>query len=158
MNVDCSNEFNELASCFAYVTSNDTKPSTDCCSSLLQVHLNRPVCLCQILNEVNSGDPSTAGINVTKGLGLPAACNVNADVNSCPALLGQPMSSPLPESPTTSPSPTSGAGEPSVVGGGGAPDSSNAGAEPSSATALHAGTSFSMLLSVFYAALLHFMS
>lgn len=107
--VDCSNEFASLQSCLAYAMANDTTPPTpECCTSLGAVVKNKPVCLCQLLQTVGSGDPATAGINATRALGLPAVCNVITDVDACPTLLGQPVSSPLPSAPSDggSPSPT----------------------------------------------------
>lgn len=93
--VDCSNEFTSLQSCFAYVTGNDTTPpSASCCSALGTVVTNKPVCLCQLLQTVGSGDPTTSGINATRALDLPSVCKVNSDVSKCPALLGQPVASP----------------------------------------------------------------
>jgi hypothetical protein len=60
---------------------------------------NKPVCLCQLLQTVGSGDPATSGINTTRALGLADVCKVTTDVSMCPALLGQPVSSPLPSTP-----------------------------------------------------------
>lgn len=110
--VDCSNEYSLLQSCFAYVMANDsTPPSTECCTSLRSVVTNKPVCLCQLLQTVGSGDPATAGINATRALGMPTVCKVAVDVAACPALLGQPVSAPLPSSPFTGETPGPPAGD-----------------------------------------------
>lgn len=104
--VDCSNEFALLQSCFAYVMANDTAPPTvECCTSLGSVVTNKPVCLCQLLQTVGSGDPATSGINATRALGLADVCKVTTDVSQCPALLGQPVASPLPSSPASGEAP-----------------------------------------------------
>ena len=100
--VDCSNEYELLQYCFAYVMANDTAPpSAECCTSFGSVVAKKPVCLCQLLQTVGSGDPATAGINATRALELPTVCKVAIDVAVCPALLGQPVSSPLPSTADT---------------------------------------------------------
>lgn len=108
--VDCSPEFDSLSICIAYVSSNDPTPPAACCTSLLDVHLKKPVCLCQLLQQVN-GDPSlTSGLNVTKALDLPNVCKVKTNADSCSALLGQPVASPLPAmGPGSAPAPEAGA-------------------------------------------------
>ncbi|XP_024357515.1 uncharacterized protein [Physcomitrium patens] len=157
MNVDCSNEFSELSSCFEYVASNVTKPTAACCSTLSEVHLNRPVCLCQILKEVNSGDPATAGLNVTKGLELPAACKVDANVNSCPALLGEPISSPSPsaESPKSTADTTSGQKAGSPADSVATPDASTTGPDGSGGFILPASSGARLLQSLALVTALH---
>lgn len=129
--VDCSNEFTSLQSCFAYVTGNDTTPpSASCCSALGTVVTNKPVCLCQLLQTVGSGDPTTSGINATRALDLPSVCKVTADVSKCPALLGQPVASP-----TGAPAPVSVASPPSSATlPGSASPSGDGGSEGSPAT------------------------
>lgn len=95
VNVDCSPEFDSLSPCISYVSSNTTTPPATCCSALLSVHTKEPVCLCQLLQDVNADPSMSSGLNVTKALELPTACKVNGvDVNNCPALLGQPIASP----------------------------------------------------------------
>lgn len=129
--IDCSNEFGLLQSCFPYVMANDTTPpSVECCNSLGSVVKNKPVCLCQLLQTVGSGDPAVSGINATRALGLADVCKVTTDVGMCPALLGQPVLSPLPSSPSTGEAP----GSPSGDAGGEAPISLAPAPTPSGAS------------------------
>ncbi|KAG0614116.1 hypothetical protein M758_6G152100 [Ceratodon purpureus] len=156
--VDCSAEFASLSDCITYVSSNtSTTPPATCCSALLSVHTNKPVCLCQLLQLANDPAQTPAGLNVTKALELPTSCKVNgADVDNCPALLGQPVASPV-ESPLTAPvpesSPTPEAGAPGVDAGTPAPEATPAVSEPTGNNA--ATTAASMLLG-FTALTLHF--
>lgn len=155
--VDCSDQFNALAVCIAYVSSNDTTPPADCCSALLSVHLNHPVCLCQLL-ESAQGDPSaTGGLNVTKALELPVLCKTGTDTKRCPALLGSPVGAPAPYSmgPMYAPVPEAGAPGVPVIGPPvGSPNVATpavAGPDGSGATSIEA--SFAALVSAF---ILHF--
>jgi hypothetical protein len=91
--VDCSTSITELQTCLPYV-----QIST--------------VCLCELLSQLNNS--AQYGINGTKALGLPKDCNVDADYNKCPALLGSPVSSPAPAvASATSPGPVGAAVPPS---------------------------------------------
>jgi hypothetical protein len=96
---DCSEQFNSLAICIAYISSNDTIPPAECCAALLTVHLKTPVCLCQLLQQVNADPSSATGLNVTKAEDLPNVCKTGTDEKRCPALLGVPLASPLGEPP-----------------------------------------------------------
>lgn len=92
--VDCTTAFNNLSPCLTYVSSNGTQPPpADCCTALSGVESSQPVCICQLLAQVN--DSSQFGVNATKALDLPAICQVKADLNKCPALLGSPVGSPV---------------------------------------------------------------
>lgn len=148
--VDCSSEYALLQSCFPYVMANDsTPPSGECCTSFGSVVASKPVCLCQLLQTVGSGDPATTGINATRALQLPTVCKVAIDVGRCPALLGQPVSSPLPSSgdvPGSSPS-----GD-TISPGGAAPPTST----PSTASSLRPAAFTALLWSFALSSLLKF--
>ncbi len=92
--VDCTTAFNNLSPCLTYVSSNGTQPPpAGCCTALSGVESSQPVCLCQLLAQVN--DSSQFGVNATKALDLPTICQVKADLSKCPALLGSPVGSPV---------------------------------------------------------------
>jgi hypothetical protein len=107
--VDCSTPITELQACLPYVQISTGPPPAlpaSCCTALSSVQQSKPVCLCELLSQLN--DSAQYGINATKALGLPKDCNVDADYNKCPALLGSPVSSPAPAvAPATPPGPPS---------------------------------------------------
>ncbi|CAM6020158.1 unnamed protein product [Sphagnum balticum] len=107
--VDCSTSITELQACLPYVQISTGPPPAlpaSCCTALSSVQQSQPVCLCELLSQLN--DSAQLGINGTKALGLPKDCNVDTDINKCPALLGSPVSSPAPAvAPATSPGPPS---------------------------------------------------
>ncbi|KAJ7550988.1 hypothetical protein O6H91_07G128200 [Diphasiastrum complanatum] len=91
---DCADSLTSLQPCLQYVQAQgqqSTPPGQDCCSALLQVHENKPVCLCVLIGSNNP----LPEINITQATSLPAACKVNTDPSKCPALLaGGPTSPP----------------------------------------------------------------
>jgi hypothetical protein len=99
--VDCSAAFNNLTPCLTYVTANGTQPpASDCCTALSGVQQSQPICLCQLLAQMN--DSSQYGVNATKAMELPTICKVHADTSKCSALLQSPIASPA--APVGSPS------------------------------------------------------
>lgn len=113
--VDCSASITELQACLPYVQISTGPPPAlpaSCCTALSSVQQSEPVCLCELLTQLNNS--AQYGINGTKALGLPKDCKVDADYNKCPALLGSPVSSPAPAvAPATSPGPVGAAVPPS---------------------------------------------
>jgi hypothetical protein len=113
--VDCSTSITELQTCLPYVQISTGPPPAlpaSCCTALSSVQQSEPVCLCELLSQLNNS--AQYGINGTKALGLPKDCNVDADYNKCPALLGSPVSSPAPAvASATSPGPVGAAVPPS---------------------------------------------
>ncbi|KAH9575708.1 hypothetical protein CY35_01G124900 [Sphagnum magellanicum] len=113
--VDCSTPITELQACLPYVQISTGPPPAlpaACCTALSSVQQSKPVCLCELLSQLNNS--AQFGINGTKALGLPKDCNVDANYNECPALLGSPVSSPAAAvAPATSPGPVGAAVPPS---------------------------------------------
>ncbi|KAJ7570986.1 hypothetical protein O6H91_01G143600 [Diphasiastrum complanatum] len=104
---DCLAILTEMEPCLPFVLSPGASPTPDCCSSLLDVHVKSPVCLCELI-AVPNGSSSRPGINLTLALELPAACSVDANPARCPALLqeyaphaGLPNQLPVPSSADT---------------------------------------------------------
>ncbi|ONK74339.1 uncharacterized protein A4U43_C03F5220 [Asparagus officinalis] len=89
----CTSALINLSPCLNYITGNDSKPSSSCCSQLGSVVSSEPQCLCMVLN----GGSSSLGINInqTQALALPGACNVKTPpASKCNSNGGGPSSSP----------------------------------------------------------------
>ncbi|KAM0937119.1 putative plant non-specific lipid-transfer protein/Par allergen [Dioscorea sansibarensis] len=106
----CTSELANLVPCLNYITGNESKPSSSCCTPLTSVVQSQPQCLCLLLNGTFSSSGLT--INRTRALGLPGLCNVNTPSISLCNTSGGPSSSP--NSPTT-PTTPSGGGSNSAV-------------------------------------------
>ncbi|XP_021896074.1 non-specific lipid-transfer protein-like protein At5g64080 isoform X2 [Carica papaya] len=94
---DCSILILNMADCLSFlaVGSNDTKPTSDCCSGFKMVLKEDAKCICQSIK--NSAD---LGINMTKAATLPSACKVSApSVQGCNV---NPPESPPEHSPSPS--------------------------------------------------------
>ncbi|KAK6135382.1 hypothetical protein DH2020_030893 [Rehmannia glutinosa] len=81
--VDCSSLVLNMADCLSYVTAGGTakKPEGMCCSGLKTVLKTNAECLCEAFQ--NSAQLGVT-LNMTKALGLPAACHVSApSVSNC---------------------------------------------------------------------------
>ncbi|KAK6156898.1 hypothetical protein DH2020_011146 [Rehmannia glutinosa] len=91
--VDCSSLVLNMADCLSYVTAGGTakKPEGMCCSGLKTVLKTNAECLCEAFQ--NSAQLGVT-LNMTKALGLPAACHVSApSVSNC-ALSTSPGAAP----------------------------------------------------------------
>ncbi|KAD3067358.1 hypothetical protein E3N88_35238 [Mikania micrantha] len=74
---DCSTVILNMADCLSFVTAGSTvkKPEGTCCSGLKSVLKTDAQCLCEAFkNSAQLG----VSLNITKALGLPAACHINA--------------------------------------------------------------------------------
>ncbi|XP_062209397.1 non-specific lipid transfer protein GPI-anchored 15-like [Phragmites australis] len=70
---ECTSALVSLSPCVDYMSGDDTTAMSRCCSQLRSVSRSKPQCLCAAL-----------GVDRTRALGLPAACNVQAPpVNEC---------------------------------------------------------------------------
>ncbi|KAL0335139.1 UNVERIFIED_CONTAM: Non-specific lipid-transfer protein-like protein [Sesamum radiatum] len=112
--VDCSSLVLNMADCLSYVTAGSTskKPEGTCCSGLKTVLKTDAECLCEAFK--NSAQLGVT-LNVSKALGLPAACHVSApSISNCGLSTGigaAPALSPLAVSPSSiAGAPTTGIG------------------------------------------------
>ncbi|KAL0384493.1 UNVERIFIED_CONTAM: Non-specific lipid-transfer protein-like protein [Sesamum radiatum] len=111
--VDCSSLILNMADCLSYVTAGSTskKPEGTCCSGLKTVVKTDADCLCEAFK--NSAQLGVT-LNVSKALGLPAACHVSApSISNCGLSTGigaAPALSPLALSPSSIGAPTTGIG------------------------------------------------
>ncbi|KAL0390988.1 UNVERIFIED_CONTAM: hypothetical protein Scaly_0455900 [Sesamum calycinum] len=64
----CQNEIASLSPCYRYIYDSDADPSPQCCSRLGNLVETQPECLCQVVDG--------EGLNRTRALALPSACNV----------------------------------------------------------------------------------
>ncbi|KAL0458162.1 UNVERIFIED_CONTAM: hypothetical protein Slati_0443400 [Sesamum latifolium] len=72
----CQNEIASLSPCYRYIYESDADPSPLCCSRLGNLVETQPECLCQVL------DGQGEGLNQTRVLELPSACNVQTPPTS----------------------------------------------------------------------------
>ncbi|PWA78984.1 hypothetical protein CTI12_AA209090 [Artemisia annua] len=88
---DCSTVILSMADCLSYVTAGSTvkKPEGTCCSGLKTVLKTDAECLCEAFkNSAQLG----VSLNVTKAMGLPQACKINApSATNCGMSLGTGM-------------------------------------------------------------------
>ncbi|KAK6156864.1 hypothetical protein DH2020_011112 [Rehmannia glutinosa] len=106
--VDCSSLVLNMADCLSYVTAGGTakKPEGMCCSGLKTVLKTNAECLCEAFQ--NSAQLGVT-LNMTKALGLPAACHVSSpSVSNC-ALSTSPGAAPALSPMALSPSSVAGA-------------------------------------------------
>lgn len=76
----CTSELANLVPCLNYITGNESKPSSSCCTPLASVVQSQPLCLCLLLNGTFSSSGLT--INQTRALGLPGLCSINTPSTS----------------------------------------------------------------------------
>uniref|UniRef100_A0ACD5UYK1 Uncharacterized protein n=1 Tax=Avena sativa TaxID=4498 RepID=A0ACD5UYK1_AVESA len=89
---DCSAKLEALATCLAFVQGQAPAPTPDCCAGLKTALQDSPRCLCVLVKDRD--DPGLGlKINVTRALGLPAACSAPANISDCPRLLNLPPNS-----------------------------------------------------------------
>ncbi|KAL9443472.1 hypothetical protein AB3S75_016768 [Citrus x aurantiifolia] len=90
---ECAEQLTNLASCIPFVSGTAKKPTSECCQDTQKLKASKPKCLCVLIKE--STDPSMGlPINTTLALQMPAACNIDASVSSCPKLLNLAPDSP----------------------------------------------------------------
>ncbi|KAL3701453.1 hypothetical protein R1sor_019475 [Riccia sorocarpa] len=131
---DCTPSLVQIAPCLSFVQGKSQTPSEPCCTALGGVITNNPTCLCYLIGYGGSKNAPPATFNQTLAKELPSMCNLSANEEKCPALVG---GAPLPSPPVAS-----GPAPPPTAGGQG-----------SSATSVVA--SVSLLLSCAAAALFH---
>uniref|UniRef100_A0ACD5Y2G1 Uncharacterized protein n=1 Tax=Avena sativa TaxID=4498 RepID=A0ACD5Y2G1_AVESA len=89
---ECSPKLEALATCLTFVQGQAPAPTPDCCSGLKTALQASPKCLCVLVKDRD--DPGLGlKINVTRALGLPAACGAPANISDCPRLLNLPANS-----------------------------------------------------------------
>ncbi|KAL6639643.1 hypothetical protein ACP70R_023373 [Stipagrostis hirtigluma subsp. patula] len=93
---ECADKLAGLATCLTYVQDGGggAAPTPDCCAGLKAVLQTSRKCLCVLVKDKD--DPGLGlglKINVTKALGLPAACSAAANISDCPRLLNLPPNS-----------------------------------------------------------------
>ncbi|CAN6443112.1 unnamed protein product [Victoria cruziana] len=118
---DCNAAYMSAFSCLDYITtgSNQTSPTSDCCSGISNLITGEPVCLCQLLG---ASTPPGISIDRKRALGLPGACKVKSLPLSYCSKMGYSVSVP---GGAPSPSPAAGGGlpvSPSPAPGEGSPD------------------------------------
>ncbi|KAK6135033.1 hypothetical protein DH2020_031211 [Rehmannia glutinosa] len=72
--LECRNAIESLSPCYGFIRGRDSFPPPDCCNRLEDVVETQPDCLCEVLD----GD----GLNRTRVLELPGACDVRAPLTS----------------------------------------------------------------------------
>lgn len=86
---ECSASFQKLPACLDYATGKASDPSKECCASASSIRDSKPVCLCYIIQQINTGTNSqlkSLGIQEAKLLALPSACKLtNASLSDCPS-------------------------------------------------------------------------
>lgn len=86
---ECSDSFQKLPTCLTFATGKATDPTKDCCTSVTSIKDSKPVCLCYIIQQINTGTNSqlkSLGIQEAKLLALPSACKLsNASLSDCPS-------------------------------------------------------------------------
>ncbi|KAL2236481.1 UNVERIFIED_CONTAM: hypothetical protein Sindi_0839800 [Sesamum indicum] len=70
----CQDVIASLSACYRYIYESDATPSRQCCSRLENVVDTQPECLCQVVDG--------EGLNRTRVLDLPSACNVQTPPTS----------------------------------------------------------------------------
>uniref|UniRef100_A0ACD5UNZ4 Uncharacterized protein n=1 Tax=Avena sativa TaxID=4498 RepID=A0ACD5UNZ4_AVESA len=86
--MECSAKLQALATCLTFVQGQAPAPTPDCCSGLKTALQASTKCLCLVKDR---DDPGLGlKINVTRALGLPAACGAPANISDCPRLLNLP--------------------------------------------------------------------
>ncbi|KQK20448.1 protein YLS3 isoform X2 [Brachypodium distachyon] len=89
---ECSDKLVALATCLTFVQGQAPAPTPDCCAGLKTVLQSSRKCLCVLVKDRD--DPGLGlKINVTRALGLPAACSAAANISDCPRLLNLPPNS-----------------------------------------------------------------
>ncbi|KAF7090482.1 hypothetical protein CFC21_093226 [Triticum aestivum] len=89
---ECSDKLVALATCLTFVQGQGQAPTPDCCGGLKTVLQTSPKCLCVLVKDRD--DPGLdLKLNVTRALGLPAACSAPANISDCPRLLNLPPNS-----------------------------------------------------------------
>ncbi|XP_047072295.1 non-specific lipid transfer protein GPI-anchored 14-like [Lolium rigidum] len=89
---ECSDKLVSLATCLTFVQGQAPSPTPDCCAGLKTVLQTGRKCLCVLVKDRD--DPGLGlKINVTRALGLPAACSAPANISDCPRLLNLPPNS-----------------------------------------------------------------
>jgi hypothetical protein len=81
---ECSDKLVSLATCLTFVQGQSPAPTPDCCAGLKTVLQTSPKCLCVLVKDRDDPDLGLK-INVTRALGLPAACKAPANVSDCPS-------------------------------------------------------------------------
>ncbi|GAB4841608.1 hypothetical protein Ancab_022322 [Ancistrocladus abbreviatus] len=80
----CTTALVTMSPCLNYISGNESRPSSSCCSQLASVVNSQPECLCQVIN--GGGSSLGLSINRTQALKLPSACNVQTpSVSRCSA-------------------------------------------------------------------------
>ncbi|CAI0465909.1 unnamed protein product [Linum tenue] len=93
---DCSTALTTLTPCLPYITDKSSTPEENCCTKLKDVVSSSPLCLCQVVD----GSFGVSGINRTRAMELPAACNLQTPPASrCNAT--SPSASPLTATPSS---------------------------------------------------------
>uniref|UniRef100_A0A453PAD8 Bifunctional inhibitor/plant lipid transfer protein/seed storage helical domain-containing protein n=1 Tax=Aegilops tauschii subsp. strangulata TaxID=200361 RepID=A0A453PAD8_AEGTS len=81
---ECSDKLVALATCLTFVQGQGQAPTPDCCGGLKTVLQTSPKCLCVLVKDRD--DPGLdLKLNVTRALGLPAACSAPANISDCPS-------------------------------------------------------------------------
>ena len=81
---ECSDKLVSLATCLTFVQGQSPAPTPDCCAGLKTVLQTGRKCLCVLVKDRD--DPNLGlKINVTRALGLPAACSAPSNISDCPS-------------------------------------------------------------------------
>jgi hypothetical protein len=87
---ECSDKLVSLATCLTFVQGQAPSPTPDCCAGLKTVLQTGRKCLCVLVKDRD--DPGLGlKINVTRALGLPAACSAPANISDCPSTSSHPL-------------------------------------------------------------------
>ncbi|KAL5999881.1 hypothetical protein ACLOJK_034558 [Asimina triloba] len=84
---DCFPRLVRLAPCAPFIRGSTTSPTTSCCDNLNAIYMEKPACLCALLNG-----STNFPINQTLALELPHLCNLQPTTSACPGLLYVPPS------------------------------------------------------------------
>ncbi|KAI5078549.1 hypothetical protein GOP47_0006220 [Adiantum capillus-veneris] len=88
--VDCDAEVLKLVDCLGFVSGMENTPPAACCGNLSSVVGTTPQCLCQLYNTTFT---EPLGVNITRAMMLPPACNVTTPDPSLCSVVGIPVPS-----------------------------------------------------------------
>lgn len=80
----CPSSLLPLLPCAPFVQGAVQTPATQCCDNLKQLYRQQPHCLCLLLNATAL---SSFPINRTLALQIPALCNLQVNISTCPGYI-----------------------------------------------------------------------
>ncbi|GLJ20102.1 hypothetical protein SUGI_0364710 [Cryptomeria japonica] len=84
---ECFSKLYQLIPCISYVQGFDKSPTEACCNNLVQLYSASPKCLCLLMINESNAVGNGININHTLALHMPEACQMEANISTCPGLL-----------------------------------------------------------------------